>query len=247
MKILAIDTATEACSVALNTGNDIVSRFEICPQQHSQRLLPMLDEVLKDAGLVLADLDLLAFGRGPGSFTGVRIATGMIQGLALGSGLKVAGVSTLGAMAQQALTAKQTETKHTETRQASWVVCATDARMGEVYFAIYKSENGLLKEVVAEQVCPPEVAVEHINDTIAASQDEVVGEFEPVGTGWQAYPALEALLLEGREVSIQFPDAVYMLPLAEQRAQEGDVQIASDVKPVYLRDKVTWKKLPGRE
>ncbi len=246
MKILAIDTATEACSVALNTGNDIVSRFEICPQQHSQRLLPMLDEVLKDAGLVLADLDLLAFGRGPGSFTGVRIATGMIQGLALGSGLKVAGVSTLEAMAQQALTAKQTKAKQTETKQASWVVCATDARMGEVYFAIYKSENGSLEEVVAEQVCPPEIAVAHINDTIV-SNEEAMGEFEPVGTGWQAYPALQALLPEGHEVSIQFPDAVYMLPLAEQRAQEGDVQVASDVKPVYLRDKVTWKKLPGRE
>lgn len=247
MKILAIDTATEACSVALNTGDGIVSRFEICPQQHSQRLLPMLDEVLKDAGLVLADLDLLAFGRGPGSFTGVRIATGMIQGLALGSGLKVAGVSTLEAMAQQALTAMLPETRQAAAKLASWVVCATDARMGEVYFAIYKSENGLLKEVVAEQVCPPEVAVAHINDVIAANQGETIGEFEPVGTGWEAYPVLGDLLAEGREVAIQFPDAVYMLPLAEQLANKGDIQVASDVKPVYLRDKVTWKKLPGRE
>jgi tRNA threonylcarbamoyladenosine biosynthesis protein TsaB len=242
MKILAIDTATEACSVALNTGDAVVSRFEICPQQHSQRLLPMLDEVLKDAGLVLGDLDLLAFGRGPGSFTGVRIATGMIQGLALGTGLKVAGVSTLAAMAQQVIVNNQTTAK-----QVSWVVCATDARMGEVYFAIYKSENGLLKEVVAEQVCPPEAAVELINDAIAANQGENVSEFEPVGTGWKAYPALAALLPEGHEVSIEFPDAVYMLPHAEQLANKGDVQVASDVKPVYLRDKVTWKKLPGRE
>ncbi|WP_218418402.1 tRNA (adenosine(37)-N6)-threonylcarbamoyltransferase complex dimerization subunit type 1 TsaB [Alteromonas lipotrueae] len=237
MKILAIDTATEACSVALNTGDAVVSRFEICPQQHSQRLLPMLDEVLKDAGLVLADLDLLAFGRGPGSFTGVRIATGMIQGLSLGSGLKVAGVSTLAAMAQQAVISKQ----------ATWVVCATDARMGEVYFAMYKSGNGLLSEVIAEQVCPPEAAVELINEAIAANQCEAIGEFEPVGTGWQAYPALKALLSEDHEVSIEFPDAVYMLPLAEQLANKGDVQVASEVKPVYLRDKVTWKKLPGRE
>ncbi|MDO6534665.1 tRNA (adenosine(37)-N6)-threonylcarbamoyltransferase complex dimerization subunit type 1 TsaB [Alteromonas stellipolaris] len=242
MKVLAIDTATEACSVALNTDSEVVSRFEICPQQHSQRLLPMLDEVLKDAGLVLADLDLLAFGRGPGSFTGVRIATGMVQGLSLGSGLKVAGVSTLAAMAQQALATEQTTTK-----QVVWVVCATDARMGEVYFAIYKSENGSLKEVVAEQVCPPEIAVELIKDTIAANQGDAIDGFEPVGTGWQAYPALEALLPIDHEVSIQFPDAVYMLPLAEQLANKGDVQVASDVKPVYLRDKVTWKKLPGRE
>ena len=101
MNILAIDTATEACSVALQLENVTVSRFEVCPQQHSQRLLPMVDEVLKEAGVSLNELDLLAFGRGPGSFTGVRIATGMIQGLALGTGLKVAGVSTLEAMARE--------------------------------------------------------------------------------------------------------------------------------------------------
>ena len=99
MNILAIDTATEACSVALQFKDTVITRFEICPQQHSQRLLPMVDEVLKEAKVSLGDLDLLAFGRGPGSFTGVRIATGMIQGLALGTGLKVAGVSTLEAMA----------------------------------------------------------------------------------------------------------------------------------------------------
>merc|ERR1712137_1469841 len=99
MNILAIDTATEACSVALQHNGTRITRFEICPQQHSQRLLPMVDEVLKETNITLNDLDLLAFGRGPGSFTGVRIATGMIQGLALGTGLKVAGISTLEAMA----------------------------------------------------------------------------------------------------------------------------------------------------
>ena len=107
MKILAIDTATEACSVALNNGTEQFQEFEICPQQHSQRLLPMVDSVLKQAKMSLSDLDLLAFGRGPGSFTGVRIATGMIQGLALGTGLKVAGVSTLAAMAVEAASISQ--------------------------------------------------------------------------------------------------------------------------------------------
>ena len=99
MNILAIDTATEACSVALQYNERVITRFEICPQQHSQRLLPMVDDVLKEANVGLSDIELLAFGRGPGRFTGVRIATGMIQGLALGTGLKVAGVSTLEAMA----------------------------------------------------------------------------------------------------------------------------------------------------
>ncbi len=136
MNILAIDTATEACSVALKYNDTIITRFEICPQQHSRRLLPMVDEVLKEAQVALPDLDLLAFGRGPGSFTGVRIATGMIQGLALGTGLKVAGVSTLEAMAFEM--ASKTEDK------AALIAVASDARMNEVYFAVYKqTEEGV--------------------------------------------------------------------------------------------------------
>ena len=124
MNILAIDTATEACSVALQHNGTRITRFEICPQQHSQRLLPMVDEVLKEANITLNDLDLLAFGRGPGSFTGVRIATGMIQGLALGTGLKVAGISTLEAMA--VFTRRETETRETDT--AHRVLAVRDAR-----------------------------------------------------------------------------------------------------------------------
>ncbi len=93
MNILIIDTATEACSVALEVNQHVYKRFEICPQQHSQRILPMIDEVLKEAKVTLQDLDYLAFGRGPGSCTGVRIATGVLQGLALGTGHTVIGIS----------------------------------------------------------------------------------------------------------------------------------------------------------
>lgn len=229
MKILAIDTATEACSVALQTDNSVVKRFEICPQKQSQRLLPMLDEVMKDASMTLSDLDLLAFGRGPGSFTGVRIATGMIQGLALGTGLRVAGVSTLAAMAQQAV----------DNKGAKMIACATDARMGEVYFAVYEHIDGQLIERVSEQVCAPDVA---------AKQVAALGEnIEAVGTGWNAYPQLGALILHNTAVTIEYPDASAMLPLAEQLARQGHVDTAASITPVYLRDTVTWKKLPGRE
>ena len=140
MNILAIDTATEACSVALQYDNTVITRFEICPQQHSQRLLPMVDEVLKEAQATLGDIELLAFGRGPGSFTGVRIATGMIQGLALGTGLKVAGVSTLEAMAFEVASNVQ--------NKDALIAVASDARMDEVYFAVYsQSPTGVVLRI----------------------------------------------------------------------------------------------------
>jgi len=224
MNLLAIDTATEACSVAVRTEQGDFHRFEICPQQHSQRLLPMVDEVLKEAGLTLKEIDGLVYGRGPGSFTGVRIATGMIQGLALGSGLKVAGVSTLAAMAQQVF----------ESQGSASVAVAIDARMSEVYFAQYQAENGLVQLLGEEMVCPPEHAASLLSDSAS-----------PAGTGWAAYPELTAKC--DLEVAVLYPDARFMLSLGEQQFALGDVSEAEHIEPVYLRDKVTWKKLPGRE
>lgn len=229
MNILAIDTATEACSVALKTEDGTVfSRFEICPQQHSQRLLPMVDEVLAESGRTLASLDLLTYGRGPGSFTGVRIATGMIQGLALGTGHSVVGVSTLAAMAQQQIAATS----------ARFVASAIDARMGEVYFAVYENTNQGLVLVVEEQVCPPETAAELLQSLSI--------EFDTVGTGWAAYEALGSLTNIDK-TSVLYPSAEHMLSLALVANDNGEATKAIDIEPVYLRDKVTWKKLPGRE
>lgn len=229
MKLLVLDTATEACSVALENDGTVTARFEICPQQHSQRLLPMVDDVLKDAGVSLKELDALAFGRGPGSFTGVRIATGMIQGLALGTGLSVAGVSTLEAMAQQASAETQKDV----------FACALDARMGEVYFAVYGRSEGSLSLLIEEQVCPPEHAAELLS--------AITDPFEALGTGWEAYETLDELKGKDVEVSITLPAAEFMVPIAIRHVQTGAVSDAATVKPVYLRDKVTWKKLPGRE
>lgn len=227
MRILAIDTATEACSVALQNNTDVITRFEICPQQHSQRLLPMVDEVLSEAGLSLSQLDLLAFGRGPGSFTGVRIATGMIQGLAFGSDLPVAQISTLCAMAQQAST--QTGAQH--------IAAAIDARMDEVYFATFHVRDGLLIEQIPEQVCTPAHAAQHCPDS----------SFKAVGTGWNAYPELVMKLSADNMVNILYPAAEHMLRPAQAAYREGRVVGAEEISPVYLRDTVTWKKLPGRE
>jgi tRNA threonylcarbamoyladenosine biosynthesis protein TsaB len=232
MNLLVIDTATEACSVALEIDGELFHRFEICPQQHSQRLLPMIDEVLTQANISLDQLDYLGFGRGPGSFTGVRIATSMSQGLALGTGLPVVGVSTLAAMAQQAL----------EQGQGQYVFSAIDARMSEVYFARYEAQNGVANLVDDEQVLPPEEACKLL---------AFDGVAQGVGTGWAAYPQLMTeLAAQDRLIiseDILYPDARFMLPLVKQGIERGQAQEVGEIQPVYLRDKVTWKKLPGKE
>jgi len=228
MNILIIDTATEACSVALEINTHVFNRFEICPQQHSQRILPMIDEVLKEAKVTLQDLDYLAFGRGPGSFTGVRIATGVLQGLALGTGHKVVGISTLAAMAQQAYAQNQKEQ----------VTAAIDARMSEVYFGQYQLQQNIMTLIGDEQVLPPE-----LGSAILSRSSEMAG----VGTGWLAYPELNAAAKVDVLTEVLYPNALYMLPLAKALIAAGHAVEVEEIQPVYLRDKVTWKKLPGRE
>jgi len=228
MNILIIDTATEACSVALEINTHVFNRFEICPQQHSQRILPMIDEVLKEAKVTLQDLDYLAFGRGPGSFTGVRIATGVLQGLALGTGHKVVGISTLAAMAQQAYAQSQKEQ----------VTAAIDARMSEVYFGQYQLQQNIMTLIGDEQVLPPE-----LGSAILSRSSEMAG----VGTGWLAYPELNAAAKVDVLTEVLYPNALYMLPLAKALIAAGHAVEVEEIQPVYLRDKVTWKKLPGRE
>ncbi|TPV60693.1 tRNA (adenosine(37)-N6)-threonylcarbamoyltransferase complex dimerization subunit type 1 TsaB [Aestuariibacter sp. GS-14] len=226
MNILAIDTATEACSVALQFNNRIYTRYEVCPQQHSQKILIMIEEVMNEAGATLNELQVLGFGRGPGSFTGVRIATGIIQGLALGAGLPVVGVSTLQAMAQQVIASQAVEN----------VAVAIDARMGEVYFARFQNKQGLAVTDGDEQVLSPVQAA-----TLTTASDTGFA-----GTGWQAYPELAAAA-GNINVSVSYPYARHMLPLAEQAFLRNEFTSAESVSPVYLRDTVTWKKLPGRE
>ena len=226
MKLLAIDTATEACSVALQIDGNVFSRFEVCPQQHSQKLLPMVDDVLTEGQAALAELDYLVFGRGPGSFTGVRIAAGMLQGLALGTGLKVVGISTLAAMAQQAMAEQN----------AQRVAVAIDARMDEVYFSCFRENGGRAEAVIEELVCAPEYAMDILPFEI----------YTTAGTGWGAYEPLSKAGGEKHSSTILYPNAKFMLPLAEAQIEIGNVQDVDDIQPVYLRDKVTWKKLPGR-
>lgn len=226
--ILALDTCTEACSVALIANGQTYSAFEEVPREHSQRLLPLVDTMLAQAGLSLKDIELIAYGRGPGSFTGIRICTSMTQGLALGADKPVIGISTLAAMAQNAIS-----------KGARQVVVAIDARMGEVYWAQYVDKDGLATLVGQELVSPPEA--------VSLSLDEN----QPIiacGTGFEAYP--ELLALAGGlqlDADSRLPAAINMLPLAQDGLSKGLQTSVDDLEPVYLRDTVAWKKLPGRE
>ncbi|HDX8343755.1 MULTISPECIES: tRNA (adenosine(37)-N6)-threonylcarbamoyltransferase complex dimerization subunit type 1 TsaB [Aeromonas] len=230
LKILAVDTATEACSAALLVGEKVFSRWEEAPRDHTRKILPMVQAVLDEAGVTLDELDAIAFGRGPGSFTGVRIGIGVAQGLALGAGVPLIGISTLAAMAQGAHRLDGAER----------VLTAIDARMDEVYFGQYELIDGRIQLVGEEMVSGPAALV--------ASRGTLPGSFTRVGTGFETYgETLAALADELVASQVRFPAAEDMLPLARSAWLAGEAVAVEQATPVYLRDKVTWKKLPGRE
>ncbi|MCS2159454.1 tRNA (adenosine(37)-N6)-threonylcarbamoyltransferase complex dimerization subunit type 1 TsaB [Scandinavium sp. H11S7] len=231
MRILAIDTATEACSAALWNDGATTAHFELCPREHTQRILPIVQSILTETSTTLTELDALAYGRGPGSFTGVRIGIGIAQGLALGANLPMIGVSTLATMAQGAW----------RKTGATCVLAAIDARMGEVYWAEYQRDaQGIWHGEATEAVLKPEA----VNDRLK----QLDGEWATVGTGWQAWPDMAndtpVTLVDG---DVLLPAAEDMLPLACQLFAEHKTVVVEQAEPVYLRNTVAWKKLPGRE
>ena len=232
MRILAIDTATEACSAALWNTGEICAHFELCPREHTQRILPVVQDIISQSGVTLTELDALAFGRGPGSFTGVRIGIGIAQGLALGAELPMIGVSTLATMAQGAF----------RKSGATRVLAAIDARMGEVYWAEYiRDEQGIWHGEESEAVLKPEAVKERLM--------QLSGEWVTVGTGWPAWPELAAdathlTIIDGE---VLLPAAEDMLPIAVYLLEQGKTVAVEQAEPKYLRNEVAWKKLPGRE
>ena len=226
--ILAIDTATEACSAALSYRGKVYSLFEVCPQQHSQKILVFVDKLLSDAQLNISDLDAIAFGNGPGSFTGVRIATSTVQGLAYAHDLPVIPISTMAAMAY--------ENYHRNRISDSLVMI--DARMNEVYHGAYHcAQNGLVKTITAEAVSAPESLL---------TARKHYSENQLVGTGIQAYQALFLSKDLPIPPNILYPNAQYMLPIANFEFNQSNYKDVNAISPSYVRDTVTWKKLPGR-
>jgi tRNA threonylcarbamoyladenosine biosynthesis protein TsaB len=225
MKILAIDAATEGCSVALLVDGKVTAKYEFAPQRHSQILLPMVDDILKSANLTLAQLDCIAYGQGPGSFTGVRIGVSIAQGLAFSADIKVIGISSLATMAQQVI-AEQS---------APFVLAAIDARMGEVYFGLYQNVGGLATLVETEGVYKP----------CDLPNFELDGAYS-AGSGWQTYESEVVAKFSVTTSKVEFPSAEFMLPIAAAQFSQGLGGTAEKAQPNYVRDEVTWKKLPGR-
>lgn len=226
--LLALDTSTEACSVALFYNNEITHIDELAQRSHTQRILPLIDQLLAQSAVRLNQVDALVFGRGPGSFTGVRVGAGIAQGLAFGADLPVIPISNLTAMAQAAY----------EQYQATKVLAAIDARMNEVYFSqltLVPSEIAWQGET-EEMVIKPEQLVSRIGNETS--------DYYKVGTGWGAYPTLAEI--KGVMTEILLPSARYMLPLALPLWQQQAVIRPDQIEPVYLRNEVTWQKLPGR-
>jgi len=219
MKILALETSTEFCSVALWQDGVIAEQCELVGQKHSELLMKMLDNLLKKSAVTLAQLDGIAFGKGPGSFTGVRIACGATQGLALGANLPVVGVCTLEALAQASGKTK--------------VVAALDARMAELYFAVYEKRGEVWHALVEPCLCKPEDA-----PALAGNDWFGVGSgFAAHGDTLQAHYARQFQAID----SSQVPQAAAIAQLSVAQFSQGLGVDAALALPLYLRDKVALK------
>jgi tRNA threonylcarbamoyladenosine biosynthesis protein TsaB len=220
MKLLALDTATEACSVALAIDGAVRGEYVVAGRSHTQLLMPMVHALMREAGVGFAQLDAIACGIGPGSFAGVRIGVGVVKGLALALNKPVVGVSSLEALAYPALQAGPAP-----------VLCAIDARMNEVYWAAYRvGDDGLPVAVVAPRVCAP--------DAVAPVGE---GPWAAVGSGWGPYaePLQTACAARLERMDAKaLPDARDVAAIGLVRLSQGCGIDADALAPAYLRNKV---------
>ncbi len=228
MNLLALDTSSVACSVALQLGTGIFERHEEQAREHTKLLVPMIRSLLAEAKLSITDLDAVALGIGPGSFIGVRIGTALVQGITFGTQLQVVPVSSLAAIAAQVFS------EH----DAAAVVVAQDAHLREVYLGYYaRGSDDLPVEIFAERL--------HGQEPIAELEDYIEGERVAAGYGWQRYPELFAANRDriGRITGALHPRARYLLALGNKKLERDEAVMPRDVVPAYLRQKVAAK--PG--
>lgn len=220
MNLLAFETSTESCSVALLHGDALIWRSELAPRRHAELALPMAEELLAEAGIAKSQLDVIAVGRGPGAFTGVRLAVSLAQGLAFALGLPVVPVSSLAALAMQA------------PGDGPPTLAVIDARMGEVYAANFvRDDDGLVRLLDEERVCTP--------DDVTLPQAGAT--WQVIGSGWNAYA--EALRdTAGRAPDWSdgecWPQAADVARLAARAFAAGGGVAPELALPVYLRNKV---------
>jgi len=222
--MLAVETSTEACSAALFIDGEVQERFEIAPREHTKLILPMIDSLMADAELKPQQLDALAFSRGPGSFTGVRISTGVIQGIALGADLPVVPVSTLAAIAHHYLKNSTVDCAYT----------AMDARMGEIFWGVYQKDQQGYAELVGEEAVT-------LAENILFPPLQGVG----IGSGWGVYQQQLSSCLGEQLLAVEtdhLPRASAIVDLAVMGYQKNQAVEVEKAMPVYLRDKVAKKE-----
>jgi tRNA threonylcarbamoyladenosine biosynthesis protein TsaB len=219
LNLLAFDTSTEFLSIAIVRGEMQFSFDILAGQSHSQLILPEIQQLLTSANMQLSDLNGLVFGAGPGSFTGVRIAAGVAQGLAYGANLPVVGVCTLMALAQ--------------TSGADRVIACLDARMGEVYHAAYVKEDGIWQASCEPGLYKPDAV------------PEVVGSgWVGAGSGWKTYAEALATRYASQLTQVLpelLPQAHAMIQLAQPAFASGEALNAADAMPIYIRNRVALK------
>lgn len=225
--LLAIETATDACSIALKLGEHASFRHEVIPRQHQQRLFPLLDELLEGREIANIGLEAIAFGSGPGSFTGLRIAASAAQGLAFSLGIPVLGVSTLE-------TQVHTFLRRFPGRTPCHVLSTIDARIGQVYSAFFDCDGISVRQVGSAQLCTPETLT--LPDSLGDS-------LFSIGSGLGYREALDARLYSQLSVPELLPEAVDMLApaLAKHDAGQGEPAVAA--QPDYVQERVGWKTL----
>jgi len=231
MKLLAIDTSSVACSVAVQHGSAIVERHEEQDREHTRLLVPLIRDALREAGLETADLDAVVLGNGPGSFIGMRIAASVAQGLAHGARIRIVPVSSLAAIAVEVLARAA----------AVDVVVAQDAHMGEVYLGAWRRGEGELPVALFPERLQGPGAIAELGEAHAGTR-------VAAGFGWQRYPQL---LVDnedriGQRSEVLYPRARYLLPLAKDALSRGLAVEPQDLVPAYLRNKVAARPVAAK-
>ncbi|VFP86467.1 tRNA (adenosine(37)-N6)-threonylcarbamoyltransferase complex dimerization subunit type 1 TsaB [Candidatus Erwinia haradaeae] len=218
MKILAFNTSTEYCSVALQQAHKKLSYVKLCTHKHTQYILPLIQKILQKSNISLHELDVLAVSRGPGSFVGVRVGIAIAQGLALGSDIPLVGISSFQILAQAAWSKLL----------SSRVLIAMNTNIGHIYWSEYQRNYlGNWQHQYHETIMKPIDILERMKT--------LTGKWTCVGTGWKSYPELTEktnldLLISG----IELPHAEDMLPLAKHMLLAGSTSLPENIEPKYL-------------
>jgi len=226
MKLLAIDTSSLACSVALRSDDEVAERHEELPREHTRLLTPMIRDVLGSFSVSPQELDAVVLGNGPGSFIGMRIAASVAQGLAQGAGIPIAPVSSLAAVAVQVFSESA----------ADEVVVTQDAHMGEVYLGAFRRGDDNLPIPMFPERLQAQTLIEDLDESAAQHRLSA-------GFGWQRYPALAAAneTLFADDSGVLYPRASHLLTLGAGALARGEQVEPKDIVPAYLRSKVAEK------